>query len=295
MTIKSKLIILITISMLMLTSAGCSDQKTSAPEKDNHLSILHIDQTETPQAKTTPFIFVSENDSLIGRIMIAAGSNKKPTVIFLHGMPGIEKNEDIGQALRRAGYNAAFFSYSGTWGNQGVFSYKKSLKNIEALNAHLIKNAKHYKIDCENIFLCGFSMGADIAIFHAHEASNISGVISIAPWSAKAALQSKSAKDLTSYKSNLGKQLGMKIGSGEAFVTEIINYEKTINEYLSSSNVPIIHIFENKSTKDEFQENCPTANPNSMLIMDASDHSFSNKRILLTEIIFNWLNDHCKK
>ena len=51
---------------------------------------------------------------------MAKGKDAKPTLIFLHGNPGFEKNEETGQMLRRAGFNTVFCSYSGTWGNKGV-------------------------------------------------------------------------------------------------------------------------------------------------------------------------------
>jgi hypothetical protein len=34
----------------------------------------------------------------------------------LHGFPGNERNFDVAQALRRAGYAALVFHYRGSWG-----------------------------------------------------------------------------------------------------------------------------------------------------------------------------------
>jgi len=60
-------------------------------------------------------------------VYLAAGSGPHPVVVFLHGYPGNEKNLDLAQAVRRAGFDAVYFDYRGTWGSGGTFSFGHGL------------------------------------------------------------------------------------------------------------------------------------------------------------------------
>ena len=57
-----------------------------------------------------------------GVAYIAAGPGPHPTFVLMHGLPGIEKNLDLAQAVRRAGWNAITFNYRGSWGSPGNYS-----------------------------------------------------------------------------------------------------------------------------------------------------------------------------
>ena len=50
----------------------------------------------------------------------AAGAGPHPTVILMHGLPGNERNLDLAQAIRRAGWDVLTFTYRGAWGSPGV-------------------------------------------------------------------------------------------------------------------------------------------------------------------------------
>ena len=49
-----------------------------------------------------------------GVAYIAAGAGPHPTLVICHGWPGNEKNLDLAQAVRRAGWNAVTFNYRGS-------------------------------------------------------------------------------------------------------------------------------------------------------------------------------------
>jgi uncharacterized protein len=44
---------------------------------------------------------------------LASGPGPHPTLVICHGWPGNEKNLDLAQAARRAGWNAITFNYRG--------------------------------------------------------------------------------------------------------------------------------------------------------------------------------------
>ena len=62
--------------------------------------------------------------------MLAAGKDKKETVLLLHGLPGNERNLDLAQELRRNGRNVIYFNYRGAWGSQGEFMFSNCLLTL---------------------------------------------------------------------------------------------------------------------------------------------------------------------
>ena len=276
-----------------LSLSNCDQEEVIVHE--NNLETLYNDKTISNtelQAKSLAFIYSSNDNKLFGRILMAINKQPKPTIIFLHGNPGFEKNEDIGQALRRGGYNAVFFSYSGTWGNNGVFNYKNSINDLNSIVDYLIVNSKRLRIDKENIYLCGFSMGADIAVITGNKNRNIKGVISIDPWNGFFELNNKNDSDLEKYIRNLEQRPCINIESGAEYVASILdNRNMDLQPILKNYSKPIIHIFSKEKSMNEFKNNCELANQE-LKVIEASDHSFSDKRIALTNEIALWIKNH---
>jgi dienelactone hydrolase len=50
-----------------------------------------------------------------GLVYSPGGAGPHPTLVICHGLPGNEKNLDLAQAVRRAGWNAVTFNYRGSW------------------------------------------------------------------------------------------------------------------------------------------------------------------------------------
>lgn len=96
-----------------------------------------------------------------GLAYLAAGPGAHPTVILLHGLPGNEKNLDLAQVLRRAGWNAVTFNYRGSWGSPGSFSFSHVLEDTKAVLAYVRDpaNAQALGVDPNRLVLAGHSMG----------------------------------------------------------------------------------------------------------------------------------------
>lgn len=96
-----------------------------------------------------------------GLAYLAAGPGPHPTAVILHGLPGNEKNLDLAQAVRRAGWNAVTFNYRGSWGSPGAFSFAGNLDDAKAVLAFLRDpaTAKRLRIDPRRIVIMGHSMG----------------------------------------------------------------------------------------------------------------------------------------
>ena len=72
-----------------------------------------------------------------GRLLVtiyrAGGAGLHPTVLLSHGFPGIEKNFDLAQALRRIGFHVVLYHYSGSWGSDGAYAYAHNLEDADTL------------------------------------------------------------------------------------------------------------------------------------------------------------------
>src|SRR5579862_1167515 len=62
-----------------------------------------------------------------GIVYQPSGAGPHPTLVICHGFPGNEKNLDLAQAVRRAGWNAVTFNYRGSWGSPGAFRLAQNL------------------------------------------------------------------------------------------------------------------------------------------------------------------------
>ncbi len=72
-------------------------------------------------AKMTVLHIPSHALLINGVVYQPSGVGPHPTLVIMHGLPGNEKNLDLAQAVRRAGWNAVTFNYRGSWGSPGQF------------------------------------------------------------------------------------------------------------------------------------------------------------------------------
>ena len=92
---------------------------------------------------------------------LASGAGTHPTLVIAHGWPGNEKNLDLAQAVRRAGWNAVTFNYRGSWGSPGDFHFAQVPQDTAAVLAYLRRPAvaAGLGVDPARIALAGHSMG----------------------------------------------------------------------------------------------------------------------------------------
>ena len=106
----------------------------------------------------------SQGARMSGLLYLANGRGPHPTLLLLHGLPGNEKNLDIAQAARRAGFNVLFFHYRGAWGSEGDYSLGHLAEDVAAALAFLRKNAGPYRVDPDRLSLLGHSLGGFAAL-----------------------------------------------------------------------------------------------------------------------------------
>jgi pimeloyl-ACP methyl ester carboxylesterase len=116
-----------------------------------------------------------------GIAYLASGAGPHPTVILLHGLPGNEKNLDLAQAIRRAGWNVVTFSYRGSWGSAGDFSFGHNLEDADAVLAYVRDpaNATDLGIDTGRLVIIGHSMGGWVAANTAAHDKGLIGLVTI--------------------------------------------------------------------------------------------------------------------
>jgi pimeloyl-ACP methyl ester carboxylesterase len=130
-------------------------------------------------AKMTVLHIPSHGVLINGLVYHPPGVGPHPTLIICHGLPGNEKNLDLAQAVRRAGWNAVTFNYRGSWGSPGVFRFAQNLEDADAVLAYLRDpaNASKLGIDTRRIAIAGHSMGGWVV---AHTASHDRGLLGAA-------------------------------------------------------------------------------------------------------------------
>jgi pimeloyl-ACP methyl ester carboxylesterase len=116
-----------------------------------------------------------------GLAYVAAGPGAHPTLVLLHGYPGNEKNLDLAQAVRRAGWNVVTFNYRGSWGSPGSFRFANVAQDPAAVLAYLRRPeiAAKLQIDTHRLVIGGHSMGGWATAITAAADPDLKGAILI--------------------------------------------------------------------------------------------------------------------
>jgi pimeloyl-ACP methyl ester carboxylesterase len=229
-----------------------------------------------------------------GLVYQASGVGLHPTIVICHGLPGNEKNLDLAQATRRAGWNAVTFNYRGSWGSPGNFRFAQNLEDAAAVLEYLRKpsNATGLGIDTRRIVLAGHSMGGWVTAMTASKDSALSGAILI------------SAADMGSPRETREQVVAMMADDMESLVgvtpqtmaDEITSHAKAFsigNAAPGLSKLPLLVITSDdglapgaaalvKAIEQQGGKNVKTAH-------FATDHSYSDHRIALESEVLQWL------
>lgn len=135
--------------------------------------------------------FASDGYQLAGVLYLARGAEPKPTVLLLHGCPGLEKNQDIAIALRDRGWNSLIFHYRGCWGSTGRYDLRTVPHDVFAAADHL-EQAGYPGVDPDRLAVAGHSLGGWAAIQAAAADQRLRAVVAMA---APAELSFASADD----------------------------------------------------------------------------------------------------
>jgi len=114
-----------------------------------------------------------------GIAYVPGGATAHPILILFHGLPGNEKNLDVAQAVRRAGWTVVAPNYRGSWGSPGDFSFRHCLEDGEAVLAWVKAHAVEIGGDPARIVVAGHSMGGWVTAETASRHPELAGAVLI--------------------------------------------------------------------------------------------------------------------
>jgi uncharacterized protein len=302
MTYNQRISLYLSLFLMLNTPHYTSAQSVLDPI---HQDPTLIDTTYPPTMDQ--ITIVSEGHRMVGVIYIAQGQGPNPTVLLLHGTPGNEKNFDLAQAMRRAGWNVVVFHYRGSWGSEGNYSFSNCIEDSKAALAFLRdpETAQKYRVDSSNITLIGHSFGGFIALLLAQSDPQVQSVAAIAGSNFSTIIKERQLDTEEGFESAVKYftevEWILRGIDGKPLINEIITHKEEWDllnyaDQLAKKSVLLIG-----GTRDQ----SVPANTHVIPLADAiaaqggtniqtsildSDHAFSDKRIELTETILTWLN-----
>jgi len=165
---------------ILIAALLCASLATFALGQNAAITTDPAPDKANPAAMET-FQIPSHGAMLNALVYVAEGAGPHPVVILLHGFPGNEKNLDLAQTIRRAGWDVLYFDYRGSWGSPGEFSFTHSIEDTQSAIAYMRDpaNAKRLRSNPSYIVLIGHSMGGFMALQAAAQDPAIRAVATI--------------------------------------------------------------------------------------------------------------------
>ena len=116
-----------------------------------------------------------------GIALVPSGPGPHPTFVLFHGLPGNEKNLDLAQAVRRAGWVVVTINYRGSWGSPGSYRFEQNLEDARATLAFIrdAATAEKLGVDTQRIVVGGHSMGGWVTLHIAAADTGLLGAVTI--------------------------------------------------------------------------------------------------------------------
>ncbi len=265
--------------------------------------------TDPPADKAYPaametFQIPSHGAMLNALAYVAEGAGPHPVVILLHGFPGNEKNLDLAQAIRRDGWDVVYFDYRGSWGSPGDFSFAHSIEDTQAAVAYLrdTGNAKKLRADPKYIVLIGHSMGGFMARYVGANDAGVKavGLISAADMGVdkmqglKPEYEKQAVAGLAAHLADEG-MAPLAGCTPESLAKEVVanavawNVPKLAPKLVGRPVLVITSDDGLAASNDAFVEALKTAGGKATAVHLATDHSYSDKRVALTEQVLEFL------
>ena len=230
-----------------------------------------------------------------GVAYLASGAGAHPTFVFFHGLPGNEKNLDLAQAVRRAGWNAITVNYRGSWGSPGDFRFGNNLQDADATLAFLrdSANARALGVDTSRIVIAGHSMGGWVTVHTAAHDHRVLGAVLISAADMGMAGSQPRADVVKGMEGDMESLAG---GTAETFADDMI---AGASHWKFSGAAPgLVHAPMLVLTSDDglapFSDSLVASirrlgNHRVTTLHAATDHSWSDARIALESAVIRWL------
>ena len=249
-------------------------------------------------AHNQQLLIPSHGSAMNALLFVASGKGPHRTVILMHGLPGNERNLDLAQAIRRAGWDVLTFTYRGAWGSAGDFSISNSMEDTQAALDFARSDAgAKLGIDTRHIVLAGHSMGGATAMETAADNNGLDGLILIDAWNI-AAGTSKGAisrDELIQSFDDFGHSL--QGATPESVADEVVARRSQWDLRKAASHLAKLPILTVTAKYGAAEENLATTaalrktgNRRLTAIEMNTDHPFSDHRIALAQTIVDWLD-----
>lgn len=276
------------ILAMVLTASSLSSQVpraiTTDPSSDRshpaRMEVLHIPSGDV---------------KINGVAYVASGAGRHPTLVFFHGLPGNEKNLDLAQAVRRAGWNAITVNYRGSWGSPGQFRFAGNLEDADAVLAFVrdTANARKLGIDPRRIVIAGHSMGGWVAVHTASHHPELLGAILISA----ADMGAHGSRPLDQLSAAMADNMESLSGvTAQGMAEELRDNSSRFGFDAAAqglSRTPLLVLTSNDGlaahTDPLVKSLRALGNTRITEVHQPTDHSWSDKRIALQTTIINWL------
>jgi acetyl esterase/lipase len=238
-----------------------------------------------------------------GILLVPGGAGPHPVVLLFHGLPGNEKNLDLAQAIRRAGWAVAAINYRGSWGSPGVYRFANDLEDAQAAIAYLRDpaHAKELGIDSSRIALVGHSLGGWVAAQTLGRESGLLGaaIISAADIGKWGLMARQNRPSMLAFLTDNGLETLADSGAEKMADESAAHGEEwsfaTLAPKLVGKKLDVLY------SKDVFQQQdealiagikAAGGKPETHFV--ATDHVWSDHRIALQALVLNWLQGFSK-
>jgi pimeloyl-ACP methyl ester carboxylesterase len=268
-----------------------------APAQSVPAAIFTDPPADAAHPATMTVLHIPSHGLLInGLIYSPPGAGPHPTIVICHGLPGNEKNLDLAQALRRAGWNAVTFNYRGSWGSPGNFRFAQTLEDAVAVLAYLRDPANSTKlgIDTRRIAIAGHSMGGWVTAHTAANDHGLIGAILISAGNMGAPGDARRDRAVAEMADNMESLAGV---TAESMADEARANAKAFrmeNAAAGLAQVPLLALTADDGLApdtDVLVRAIQAKGGHKVTAMHfATDHSWSDHRIALESEIIKWLN-----
>jgi uncharacterized protein len=230
-----------------------------------------------------------------GVAYVAAGGGRHPTLVLLHGLPGNEKNLDLAQAVRRAGWNAVTVNYRGSWGSPGVFRFAQNVEDARSVLAYLrdSANARALAVDTTRLVLAGHSMGGWVAGVAGADDPHLAGVVLISAADMGLRRTLSRADAVQHMKESMESLAG---GTAETFADDLLALPATLSFASAArglAGTPLLVLTSDDGLAPESDSLVAAVRRQGgkavTTVHAATDHAWSDRRIALESAVLRWL------
>jgi pimeloyl-ACP methyl ester carboxylesterase len=281
--------ILIVLAGIALTALPLAAQVPAAVATDPPRDSLHPPRMEVLHVP-------SGGVKINGVAYVAAGPGPHPVFILLHGLPGNEKNLDLAQAVRRAGWTSVTFNYRGSWGSPGKFRFANNLADADAVIAFLkdTANVRRLGLDTTRMVLAGHSMGGWVTVLTASHHPELAGAVLLSAADMGAMAGGRRDRLVRTMADNMESLAGV---TPESMADEVRSrgaHWRFADAEPGLAHLPLLVLTANDGLAP-MSDSLVVAlraqgNDRITTLHAATDHSWSDRRIELESAVINWLD-----